>query len=183
MIRLVDIILSLILLVALAPLLIGGIFLAWIDTRSPFFFQKRVGQYERPFILIKLRTMKIGQSERPTHEVSGASISTIGQWLRRYKIDEIPQLVNVILGDMSLVGPRPSLMTQTDVIKCRTEKKIYELKPGITGLAQINQIDMSRPRELAHFDSILRVNHSLTMYVKILIYTLFGYGFGDNWRN
>src|SRR5690606_7073432 len=136
-----DILLSLIGILVCFPLMILITLIALIDTGSPLFRQQRVGRNQRPFTLIKFRTMKQGTPSVPTHLASPASITRFGSFLRRTKLDELPQLWNVIKGEMSLVGPRPCLPDQEDLIKERALRRVFDARPGITGLAQLRGID------------------------------------------
>jgi lipopolysaccharide/colanic/teichoic acid biosynthesis glycosyltransferase len=94
-------------------------------------------------------------------------------------LDELPQLWNVLLGEMSLVGPRPNLLNQTELIEERDSLGVYSLKPGITGLAQINKIDMSTPKELARTDAQMIDNLGVNSYFHYIIVTVLGKGSGD----
>ena len=123
--------------------------------------------------------MYVGTSSVATHLVSKNSITKFGGILRSTKLDELPQLWNVLKGDMSLIGPRPSLINQTELIKSREKFNIYNVKPGITGLSQINNIDMSNPELLARKDREMIDKMSLKNYFKYLILTLLGKGTGD----
>ena len=115
----------------------------------------------------------------PTHLANASSLTKYGTFLRKSKLDELPQLFNVLLGHMSLVGPRPNLLNQEDLIKIRESLGVYKIRPGITGLAQINQIDMSTPQLLAETDAKMASNFSTFLYFKFIIQTIFGKGSGD----
>ena len=117
--------------------------LCFLDTRSPIFWQKRLGQDQVPFTLIKFRTMTSDTSSVATHLVNPEKITRLGKFLRKTKLDELPQLWNVLSGKMSLVGPRPGLPSQLELTKERQLRKVFSVRPGITGLSQINEIDMS----------------------------------------
>lgn len=152
----------------------------WLECGgSPFFWQVRLGKDERPFRLLKLRTMAIGTQQTGSHDVGRASILKTGAILRKLKIDELPQLWNVLLGDMSLVGPRPGLPVQQDLTDARRAERVYALRPGITGLAQIDGIDMSTPKLLAKRDACYLGPWSLKQDISILVQTLVGKGRGD----
>jgi O-antigen biosynthesis protein WbqP len=152
MIRLLDIIFSFLSLVLFFPLFILIFFAGFFDTGFPLFIQKRVGLNLKNFTLIKFRTMKIGALSAGTHLIDPSNITCFGYFLRKFKLDELPQLLNVLIGDMSLVGPRPCLSNQKRLITERKKRGIYKVKPGITGLAQISGINMSRPVLLAKTD-------------------------------
>ena len=136
----------------LFPLVMIIFLLCFFDTGSPIFCQKRIGLNRKPFIIFKFRTMQKGTKSTSTHLASHESITFLGHFLRRSKFDEIPQLVNVIKGEMSLVGPRPSLFSQIELNKARENSGVFSVKPGITGLAQINKIDMSTPNKIIEMD-------------------------------
>src|SRR3954471_16544033 len=134
-------------------LLIVIIAIRWQSPGPAIFRQVRVGKDGRPFTCYKFRTMYSGTANLPTHEVQASSVTPLGEYLRRFKIDELPQLWNVLAGDMSLVGPRPCLPTQTELVEARRRLGVLTVRPGITGLAQIRGIDMSDPDRLAHVDA------------------------------
>ena len=180
LIRSLDIILASVGLIVLLPFALLVVPLLYLETRSPFFLQERVGQSKKSFTLIKLRTMTPGTASVATHLVPLTSVTQIGRYLRATKLDELPQLFNVLFGQMSIVGPRPCLITQHDVVKERQKHDVFSVKPGITGLAQINGIDMSDPSKLAELDGILVANFSLKMYLSLILQTIIGKGFGDN---
>ena len=115
----------------------------------------------------------------PTHLANASSLTKYGIFLRKSKLDELPQLFNVLLGHMSLVGPRPNLLNQEDLIKIRESLGVYKIRPGITGLAQINKIDMSTPQLLAETDAQMASNFTAFLYFKFIIQTIFGKGSGD----
>ena len=183
MIRVFDIILSFVGLVLLSPLLLILILAGFIDTGSPIFLQKRVGKYKNPFNLIKFRSMHVNAPSVATHLASASSITPFGSFLRKSKLDELPQLWNVLVGDMSLVGPRPNLFNQEELIEERYSRGVYSIRPGITGLAQINKIDMSTPKILAEADAKMIEELNSLVYFKYIFLTVFGKGFGDRIKN
>ena len=152
MIRFLDILFSLTGFLFFFPFLIVFFIISWFDTGSPLYIQKRVGLNLKNFYLIKLRTMKIGTKSQSTHLVNKSNITKIGCFLRKFKIDELPQLINVLLGDMSIVGPRPCLINQKKLIFERKKRGVFQVRPGITGLAQIKGINMAKPILLSKTD-------------------------------
>ena len=182
MIRVLDFLLSFLALLLFLPLLIIILFFGYFSTGSPLFIQKRVGQFEKPFNLIKFRTMKLNTISVSSHLVNPSEITRLGKFLRSTKLDELPQLLNVIKGEMSLVGPRPGLFNQSKLLEERRILNIFKVRPGITGLAQINKIDMSTPKLLANTDSKMINSFNLKFYFKYIILTVLGRGFGDRTR-
>ena len=134
--RPLDIMFSATGLVVASPLLIGTAIIGYFDTGSPLFIQERVGKDQKPFKLIKFRTMKVDTASVASHLADNSSITKLGKVLRKTKLDELPQLINVLKGEMSLVGPRPNLFNQEDLIVARDNQDVYDVLPGITGLAQ-----------------------------------------------
>lgn len=179
MIRTLDIIFSLLGLVAGFPVLIVIYILGLFDTGSPLFFQQRVGKNKKPFILVKFRTMTVNTTNIASHLAPANSITTLGKFLRKTKLDELPQLWNVLTGDMSLVGPRPSLFNQTELIEAREKLGVLNIRPGITGLAQIQNIDMSTPTLLAEIDKKMMDSIGLKSYFTYIFRTVLGGGQGD----
>lgn len=123
--------------------------------------------------------MNVKAKSVATHLADGSQITKFGSFLRKSKLDELPQLINVVLGDMSLVGPRPNLFNQTELIEERDKRGVYDVVPGITGLAQINEIDMSTPKELAIKDAEMLQSLTITDYFKYIFATVGGKGQGD----
>lgn len=172
MIRLFDFSFSLLGLIILLPLLILLWILGLCANGSPIFKQKRVGYNQKLFLLIKFRSMKLNTENIATHLINQSMITPFGFFLRRTKLDEIPQLLNVLLGDMSLVGPRPCLLNQVKLIRERKKRGIFKVKPGITGLAQISGINMETPILLAKTDFKMIKNMNLYHYFYYIIKTL-----------
>ena len=163
----------------LFPLLIAIYLMGLVDTGSPLFFQERVGKNKRAFTLVKFRTMTVDTKSVASHLASHASITKLGLVLRKTKLDELPQLWNVLNGDMSSVGPRPNLFNQIQLIDEREKMGVYSVLPGITGLAQIQNIDMSTPAKLALADSTMIKEMTLKNYFLYIIKTVSGSGRGD----
>ena len=179
MIRLIDFCFALIGLVVLLPVFIVLTIIGYFDTGTPFFVQERVGKNKKPFKLVKFRSMFVNTKSVSTHLASSSSVTKYGKFLRGSKLDELPQLLNVLLGDMSLVGPRPNLVNQEELIFERDKMLVYTFKPGITGLAQINNIDMSTPSLLAKTDAEMIGNFGFKSYFSYIFATLRGKGSGD----
>jgi lipopolysaccharide/colanic/teichoic acid biosynthesis glycosyltransferase len=123
--------------------------------------------------------MHVNAPSVATHLASASSITPIGSFLRKSKLDELPQLFNVLMGDMSFVGPRPNLFNQVELIEERAKRGVYSIRPGITGLAQIHKIDMSTPQLLAETDANMIDHLNVWYYFKYIFLTVFGKGFGD----
>lgn len=179
MLRILDVLFSILGLILTSPLLLIIYILGLSDTGSPLFFQERVGRNHKPFMLVKFRTMKLETESVASHLASKSSITKLGFFLRKTKIDELPQLWNVLKGEMSLVGPRPNLFNQKDLILERDKRFVYSVRPGITGLAQINHIDMSTPELLAKTDEKMIKEMNLKNYFKFILFTALGKGSGD----
>jgi O-antigen biosynthesis protein WbqP len=182
--RLCDFLGALLGLVVAGPAILLLVVLIRRESEGPgIFVQERVGRGRRLFRCYKLRTMRRGTPNVPTHEAAAAEITRIGRFLRRTKLDELPQLWNVLKGEMSFVGPRPCLPSQTELIEERDRRGVYALRPGITGLAQIKDIDMSQPQRLAQADADYLARRSLRLDLEILWRTVFsGAGSGDRVR-
>jgi len=180
--RIIDIVASLIAIIILMPLLMGVVILITLDSRGPIVFvQRRIGVNDTEFLMYKFRTMFVGTPEVATDKLTNSQsyITKIGYYLRKYSIDELPQLFNVFLGQMSLVGPRPALYNQYDLRQMRKEVGIHQIRPGVTGWAQINGRDEISLSEKVHLDLYYLQNQSLRFYIKILIMTLFRVYSGD----
>lgn len=179
MIRLLDIVFSLFGLIVGFPVLLIIYIVGLFDTGSPLFLQERVGRHLKPFTLVKFRTMTVDTASVASHLASEASITKLGGFLRRTKLDELPQLWNVLKGEMSLVGPRPCLFSQEELIEEREKRGVLEARPGITGLAQVNEIDMSTPVLLAETDSKMLSSLTVPGYFRYILMTVAGKGSGD----
>jgi O-antigen biosynthesis protein WbqP len=177
--RILDILLSVVGLLLFLPVFLLLYILGLIDTGEPIFRQERLGKDLRPFVLIKFRSMRLGTESCASHLVSRTAVTRFGAVLRRTKLDELPQLWNVLRGDMSFVGPRPGLASQTELTNARVLQGVYVVRPGITGLAQVNRIDMSTPELLARTDALMLRDLGIKMYFKYIFITLLGKGWGD----
>jgi O-antigen biosynthesis protein WbqP len=161
------------------PVLVILFVLGYMDTGSPIYRQQRVGRHKSPFTLFKFRTMHPGTASVASHLANASAVTSFGRFLRRTKLDELPQLVNVLHGDMSLVGPRPCLFNQEELIFERQARGVFEVRPGITGLAQLKNIDMSTPRLLAETDACMLKKLNLSSYFRYILMTAVGKGAGD----
>jgi O-antigen biosynthesis protein WbqP len=179
MLRVFDFVFSLLGLVLGFPVLLIIYIIGLFDTGSPVFKQERVGRNKKPFTLVKFRTMSIDTASVASHLASTASITKMGGFLRKTKLDELPQLWNVLKGEMSLVGPRPGLFNQEELTAARESGGVFNVRPGITGLAQVNNIDMSTPELLAKTDARMISEMSLNNYFKYIFQTVLGAGAGD----
>jgi len=179
LIRIFDFLFSFFGLLFLWPILLIICVLGYFDTGSPIFRQERVGRNQKPFTLIKFRTMPVNTQSVATHLVGASSVTKLGSFLRKTKLDELPQLINVVKGEMSLVGPRPCLFNQKELIDAREARGVFQVLPGVTGLAQVNEIDMSTPEKLAEWDEKMIQTMSLKNYFTYLIQTATGKGAGD----
>lgn len=151
-----------------------------LESSGPGFFrQVRVGRHRRPFVCYKIRTMALGTPEAGTHEVAASAVTRVGRFLRATKLDELPQLLNVVRGEMAFVGPRPCLPSQVELVEARDRLGVFEVLPGITGLGQIRGIDMSDPDRLARCDAEYVRARNLRLDLSILWATFRGAGGGD----
>lgn len=172
--RVLDLAVAVPMLALTSPvLLVAMLAIRTTSTGPAIFSQIRVGRGGALFACRKLRTMYRATPSLPTHEAPAGSVTAVGKVLRATKIDELPQLWNVIKGEMSLVGPRPCLPTQTELIERRKELGVLTALPGITGLAQIKGIDMSDPRLCAETDAVYIKAASIGLDLKILLGTFF----------
>lgn len=182
MIRAFDFIIALFGLVFGFPVLLFLTGIGFFDTGYPIFRQERVGRHQRPFTLVKFRTMKMDTVSVASHLASASAITPFGQFLRRTKLDELPQLWNVLKGEMSLVGPRPGLFNQEELTAERDKRGVFDVRPGVTGLAQLSNIDMSTPQLLAETDQRMIQELTLGSYFRYIIMTAKGKGAGDRVR-
>jgi O-antigen biosynthesis protein WbqP len=173
--RLLDATLSTLLLVGLLPLY----FLIWIAVRISsegpgLYWSDRVGRYNRTFKMPKFRTMRINTPAVATHLLQSPQsyMTPIGGFLRRTSLDELPQLWSILRGDMSFVGPRPALFNQADLVSLRTQHGIQNLRPGLTGWAQINGRDELSVEEKVRLDLEYKGRKTLLFDIKILLITV-----------
>ena len=172
MIRFFDFLISFFGLLILSPILIILLIVCLFENNSPIFRQQRVGHNQKLFEIIKFRSMRMNTKSVATHLVDSSMITPFGTFLRRTKLDEVPQLFNVVLGDMSLVGPRPCLKNQKKLIYERKKRGVFKVKPGITGLAQISGINMKTPVLLAKIDQKMIKKMNLYNYFYYILKTM-----------
>ena len=173
--RLFDVCAASLLIVALAlPMFIIGAAVRLTSRGPALYWSDRVGQNNRLFKMPKFRSMYVGTPPTATHLLSNpdAHITPLGRFLRKSSLDELPQLWSVLVGDMSLVGPRPALFNQEDLIAARTAAGVHQLKPGITGWAQVNGRDeLPIPAKVA-LDTEYLIQRSFSFDLRILFLTL-----------
>ncbi|WP_102959808.1 sugar transferase [Mangrovicella endophytica] len=178
--RLFDVTFSLLGLVGAGWLIVV---LAWRISRDGegpgLFAQTRVGRHGRTFTCYKLRTMHAATVNAASHDTPASAVTEFGRFLRRTKLDELPQLWNVLKGDMSFVGPRPCLPLQHQLIEERRRRCVYSARPGITGLAQVQGVDMSEPERLAVIDAEYVATRSFLGDLALILRTVAGGGQGD----
>lgn len=173
--RALDICVSSLLLVVLSPFLVGIAALVRLESRGPALFrQVRSGADNESFTILKFRTMPIDSPTLESAYAAGLAFTRIGKTLRRLSLDELPQLFNVLANQMSLVGPRPALPTQEELLSLRTQNGAIQLKPGMTGLAQINGYDGMSNEEKARLDGVygseLSFRRDLTIIARTIGY-------------
>ena len=158
--------------IALPIMMLAGIFLIVFNGRA-LFRQERIGFEGKKFTIYKFQTLLEGAQEQLSHNIDENMYVFGGRFLRSSKIDELPQLVNVLKGDMSLVGPRPGLLSDTSLIEIRARYGCFSVRPGVSGLAQILKISMNNKRRLARVDQVFVKNRSVRLYFYILFRTGF----------
>ena len=167
-------IISAICFLLISPVIILSMIFILIEDGLPTIFtQKRLGINKKEFYIYKLRTMKKNTPNIATHEINKNKLLNVGIFLRKFKIDELPQVLNYIKGDINLVGPRPGLPSQKELAQQREINNIFDIKPGITGLAQILGYDMSDPILLSKIDKIYLNNQRTDVKLKILLATFY----------
>ena len=169
---LIEIFVAAALLLTMIPLIVCLTAGGFIFFRHPFFCQPRVGKNEKIFRMWKFRSLPKGTPQLPTHHLGEVLTNPYGYWLRRTKLDEIPQLFNVVLCQMSFVGPRPCLPQQQQLRNLRRQRKLFSVRPGITGLAQILNIDMADPDILVRYEEKFRDNATPVDYLIIITATV-----------
>lgn len=174
--RFFDFFISLIFLILFSPIfLIVAIFIK-LNSKGPVFFtQKRIGKNNQLFKLYKFRTMKVGTPNVATDKLTDAKsyLTAVGKILRKTSLDELPQLINILKGEMTFVGPRPALYNQYNLKELRTNAGVHVLLPGITGWAQINGRDHNDDTQKTQLDAYYLENKSLGLDIKILFLTVF----------
>ncbi len=158
-------------IIALPIIALASLAIMLTSRGNPILAQVRVGQNEETFKCYKLRTMYTGTPQVGTHNASQNWITPVGRVLRAIKGDELPQLWNVVCGEMSFVGPRPCLPNQTELVEARRAAGIYAIRPGITGIGQVGGLDMSNPQKLVRAELAYLKIRSLTGNIRIVIAT------------
>ena len=184
--RLFDIIFSIIALAILAlPMAVIAIIIMATDGRPVVFRQERVGLGNKTFRIRKFRSMKVGTKNVATKDLKDSDdcITPIGKVLRKTSLDELPQLINILEGTMSFVGPRPLIPQEEHIRKMRAEKNVYSVRPGVTGLAQVNGRDLVTEEQKVNWDAEYVQNQSMLLDIKIMFKTvavvLLGKGFAE----
>lgn len=173
--RTMDIVSSLVGLILLSPLFLLVAILIKLDSKGPIIFKQiRIGKNSKPFYIYKFRSMKIDAPNLSTEEFINASDFTtkVGKFIRKTSIDELPQLVNILKGDMSIVGPRPVIEREVRLLELRKECNVDSILPGITGLAQINGRDNIDDYEKVKYDFEYLSKRNLVLDIKIIINTV-----------
>ena len=174
--RFYDTLGALLALILLSPIFVILIILIKLDSKGPILFkQKRIGRHKKHFNILKFRTMKINTpNDTPTHLLKNPEqyITRLGKFLRKSSLDELPQIINILKGDMSIIGPRPALWNQYDLIKERDQYNVHKLYPGITGYAQIKGRDSLAIKDKAHLDGYYVAHISLWLDIKIFFWTI-----------
>ena len=173
--RVLDILGSILLLLFLAiPMLLIALMTRWDSAGGAFFVQKRCGKGKQPFRILKFRTLpKDAPTDVPTNDLMGVRQTRWQRWLRRTSLDELPQVINILKGDMSFIGPRPVILEEQDLIHERDKYKANDVLPGLTGWAQVNGRDELDYVTKARLDGEYVSKMSLRMDIKCLFYTFF----------
>ncbi|QYE99726.1 sugar transferase [Paraclostridium sordellii] len=174
--RLIDIIMSSLGIIILSPLFLIIAILIKLESRGPVIFkQLRAGKNSEPFYIYKFRSMKMDAPNKSTNDFKNADvfITKIGKFIRKTSIDELPQLFNILKGDMSIVGPRPVILKEIGLIKLRKEYNVDVLLPGITGWAQINGRDNIGDEDKVKYDYEYLIKKSIRLDIYIIFMTVF----------
>jgi O-antigen biosynthesis protein WbqP len=159
-------------LILVSPIIIFAMILVFIEDGLPaIFIQKRLGKNKKIINIYKIRTMKKYTPNLGTHEVNDNNYLKIGSFLRKTKIDELPQIANFLKGEIDIIGPRPCLPNQTNLVMLRDDSRIFDIKPGITGLAQVLGYDMSNPENLTKIERLYIDNKTLRLDLLIFAST------------
>ena len=175
--RLMDLVLSLLGLIIISPVMLVLAIIIKCTSKGPVLFkQRRIGRFKKEFLIYKFRTMRVNApKDVPTHMMTDAAlfITPVGKFMRKTSLDELPQLFNIIRGQMSIVGPRPALYNQHDLISLRERYGINRLRPGLTGWAQINGRDELPIPVKVKYDYYYLKNRSFWLDLKIIFRTFF----------
>ncbi|MBC2722198.1 sugar transferase [Desulfosporosinus sp.] len=172
--RCTDVLFGFLLLIILSPLLIIIALVIKLDSKGPALFcQKRIGRNNREFVFYKFRSMRTETPDVATHLLKDPQsfITPVGKFLRKSSLDELPQLLNIIKGDMTFIGPRPALYNQYDLIEMRTKCGVHTLRPGVSGWAQVNGRDCLELSEKVDYDLYYLEHHNVALDIKILFFT------------
>lgn len=170
--RLLDILLAVIALVLLSPIMIVSALAIRLEDRGPIFFiQTRIGRAGKPFRFFKFRSMPVNTGDIPSAQARNIKVTRVGRVIRRTNIDELPQLLNILRGDMSVVGPRPAIPQQEELLRMRSENGAALFRPGLTGAAQVNSYDGMPEDEKAAWDGWYARDVSLGTDLKIILRT------------
>lgn len=171
----IDRLFALVSLIIFFPLFLLFALMIKLESKGPVFFvQERVGRHQKTFKMIKFRTMKEGAPEQIPADLFVEVdnwLTKMGRFLRRTSLDELPQLINILKGEMSLIGPRPGLLNQTELIRKRSLESIFELYPGISGYAQVNGRNLNTEDEKVALDKYYLENIGLWLDIKIFFKT------------
>ena len=174
--RILDIVFSIVLMLLLSPLLLSVMLVLTVTTRGkPVFKQQRAGKFGKPFYIYKFRTMQLdAPPHMPTGDFADANryITKFGQFLRRTSIDELPQLWNVLKGDMSFIGPRPVILAEVELLRQRQKRGADRVLPGITGIAQLHGRDLVDIQHKARYDAYYANRLSLWMDIRLVFLTI-----------
>lgn len=173
--RLFDLLTGCLGLIVFAPVSTVIVLLIKLESKGPVIhWSRRIGQYNRPFYMPKFRTMTVDTPQQASNELQNPSqyITRVGSVLRKTSLDEIPQFISVVTGQMSLVGPRPALYNEHALIALRTSKDIHAVKPGLTGLAQVMGRDFLSVEEKVAYDHEYSINMSFKQDLFIVLKTL-----------